>query len=124
MRIIGKEHSAAKTLCSAISVDVPFKKAFDPLKKKLEFAASNVACNTMKEASLEIRGNKNDAEFSQCGVSLEVEGRHSRCEPLRTPNFLTTQAEAKQLLCNCPFGRINFRINARGGGCEKAGHKR
>ncbi|GFX73895.1 uncharacterized protein TNCV_397061 [Trichonephila clavipes] len=40
-------------------------------KKKLEFAASNVACNTMKEAALEIRSNETDTEFSQCGVSVD-----------------------------------------------------
>ncbi|GFT67727.1 uncharacterized protein TNCV_271321 [Trichonephila clavipes] len=39
--------------------------------KKLEFAASNVACNTMKEAALEIRSNETDTEFSQCGVSVD-----------------------------------------------------
>ncbi|GFS99024.1 hypothetical protein TNCV_1890351 [Trichonephila clavipes] len=39
--------------------------------KKLEFAASNVACNTMKEAALEIRSNETNTEFSQCGVSVD-----------------------------------------------------
>ncbi|GFV10017.1 uncharacterized protein TNCV_4129521 [Trichonephila clavipes] len=39
--------------------------------KKLEFAASNVACNTMKEAALEIRSNKTDTEISQCGMSVD-----------------------------------------------------
>ncbi|GFU50609.1 uncharacterized protein TNCV_4884661 [Trichonephila clavipes] len=39
--------------------------------KKLEFAASNVACNTMKEAALEIRSNETDTEISQCGVSVD-----------------------------------------------------
>ncbi|GFY25108.1 uncharacterized protein TNCV_2692991 [Trichonephila clavipes] len=71
MRIIGKGHSAAKKLCSAINIDVPFKRAFGFLEKKLKFAASNVACNTMKEAALEIRSNKTDTEFSQCGVSMD-----------------------------------------------------
>ncbi|GFU93957.1 uncharacterized protein TNCV_2540121 [Trichonephila clavipes] len=52
---------------SAHSIDVPSKRAFGFLKK-LEFAASNVACNTMKEAALEIRSNETDTEFSQCGV--------------------------------------------------------
>ncbi|GFX07024.1 hypothetical protein TNCV_1556271 [Trichonephila clavipes] len=51
--------------------DVPSKRAFGFLEKKLEFAASNVACNTMKEAALEIRSNKTDAEISQCGVSVD-----------------------------------------------------
>ncbi|GFU87009.1 hypothetical protein TNCV_4840551 [Trichonephila clavipes] len=73
MKIIGKGHffSVAKKLSSAINVHVPSKKAFGFLGKKLEFAASNVACNTMKEAALEIRGNKNEAEFSQFGVSVD-----------------------------------------------------
>ncbi|GFX01159.1 uncharacterized protein TNCV_4581251 [Trichonephila clavipes] len=71
MRIIGKGHSAAKKLCSAINIDVPSKRAFGFLEKKLEFAASNVACNTMKEAALEIRSNETDTEFSQCGVSVD-----------------------------------------------------
>ncbi|GFU03600.1 uncharacterized protein TNCV_2896981 [Trichonephila clavipes] len=71
MRIIGKGHSAAKKkLCSAINIDVPSKRAFGFLKK-FEFAASNVACNTMKEAALEIRSNETDTEFSQCGVSVD-----------------------------------------------------
>ncbi|GFT42249.1 uncharacterized protein TNCV_4921371 [Trichonephila clavipes] len=39
--------------------------------KKLEFVASNVACNTMKEAALEVRSNETDTEFSQCGVSVD-----------------------------------------------------
>ncbi|GFY28691.1 hypothetical protein TNCV_3440581 [Trichonephila clavipes] len=43
--------------------DVPSKRAFGFLEKKLEFAASNVACNTMKEAALEIRSNETDTEF-------------------------------------------------------------
>ncbi|GFU41527.1 uncharacterized protein TNCV_2792541 [Trichonephila clavipes] len=51
--------------------NVPSKRAFGFLEKKLEFAASNVACNTMKEAALEIRSNKTDTEFSQCGVSVD-----------------------------------------------------
>ncbi|GFX49446.1 hypothetical protein TNCV_3342241 [Trichonephila clavipes] len=71
MIIIGKGHSATPKLCSAINIDVPSKRAFDFLGKKLEFAASNVACNTMKEAALEIRSNKTDTEFSQCGVSVD-----------------------------------------------------
>ncbi|GFV64171.1 uncharacterized protein TNCV_3206791 [Trichonephila clavipes] len=71
MRIIGKGHSSAKKLCSAINIDVPSKRAFGFLEKKLEFAASNVACNTMKEAALEIRSNETDTEFSQCGVSVD-----------------------------------------------------
>ncbi|GFW32651.1 uncharacterized protein TNCV_3678991 [Trichonephila clavipes] len=71
MRIIGKGHSAAKKLCSAINIDAPSKRAFGFLEKKLEFAASNVACNTMKEAALEIRSNKTDTEISQCGVSVD-----------------------------------------------------
>ncbi|GFW12200.1 uncharacterized protein TNCV_5111451 [Trichonephila clavipes] len=72
MRIIGKGHSAAKKLCSAINIDVPSKRAFGFLEKKLEFAASNVACNTMKEAALEIRSNETNTElFSQCGVSVD-----------------------------------------------------
>ncbi|GFT98534.1 uncharacterized protein TNCV_1583791, partial [Trichonephila clavipes] len=50
---------------------VPSKRAFGFLEKKLEFAASNVACNTMKEAALEIRSNETDTEFSQCGVSVD-----------------------------------------------------
>ncbi|GFW32620.1 uncharacterized protein TNCV_3678681 [Trichonephila clavipes] len=40
-------------------------------EKKLEFAASNVACNTMKEAALEIRSNKTDTEISQSCVSVD-----------------------------------------------------
>ncbi|GFT34731.1 hypothetical protein TNCV_2898721 [Trichonephila clavipes] len=36
-------------------MDVPSKRAFGFLEKKLEFAASNITCNTMKEAALEIR---------------------------------------------------------------------
>ncbi|GFV76224.1 uncharacterized protein TNCV_4673131 [Trichonephila clavipes] len=71
MRINGKGHSAAKKLCSAINIDVPSKRAFGFLEKKLEFAASNVACNTMKKAALEIRSNETDTEFSQCGVSVD-----------------------------------------------------
>ncbi|GFY29074.1 uncharacterized protein TNCV_4722021 [Trichonephila clavipes] len=71
MRIIGKGHSAVKKLCFAINIDVPSKRAFGFLGKKLEFAASNVACNTMKEAALEIRSNETDTEFSQCGVSVD-----------------------------------------------------
>ncbi|GFT26665.1 uncharacterized protein TNCV_3604691 [Trichonephila clavipes] len=71
MRIIGKGHSAAKKLCSAINIDVPSKRAFGFLEKKLDFAASNVACNTMKETALEIRSNKTNADFSQCGVSVD-----------------------------------------------------
>ncbi|GFU65310.1 hypothetical protein TNCV_315191 [Trichonephila clavipes] len=71
MRIIGKGHSAAEKLCSAINIDVPSKRSFGFLEKKLEFAASNVACNTMKEAALEIRNNKTDTEISQCGVSVD-----------------------------------------------------
>ncbi|GFV17324.1 uncharacterized protein TNCV_148001 [Trichonephila clavipes] len=71
MRIIGKGHSAAKKRCSAINMDVPSKRAFGFLEKKLEFAASNVACNTMKEAALEIRSNKTDTEISQCGMSVD-----------------------------------------------------
>ncbi|GFV90738.1 hypothetical protein TNCV_2224541 [Trichonephila clavipes] len=55
MRIIGKGHSAAKKLCSAIDVDVPFKKAFGFLENKFEFADRNIAYNTMKETTLEIR---------------------------------------------------------------------
>ncbi|GFQ69985.1 hypothetical protein TNCT_485731 [Trichonephila clavata] len=55
MRIFGKGHSAAKTLRSAINVDVPFKKAFRLQEKKLEFAASSVACNAIKEAYIEIK---------------------------------------------------------------------
>ncbi|GFU50108.1 acetoacetyl-CoA synthetase [Trichonephila clavipes] len=51
--------------------DVPSKRAFGFLERKLEFAASNVACNTMKEAALEIRSNETDTEFSQCGVSVD-----------------------------------------------------
>ncbi|GFR19141.1 hypothetical protein TNCT_510211 [Trichonephila clavata] len=70
MRIIGKGHyGGQKTLfcyrCRSTIYHLP--KALG-LEKKLEFAASNEACNTMKEATLEIRGNKNNAEFSQCGV--------------------------------------------------------
>ncbi|GFT38934.1 uncharacterized protein TNCV_388021 [Trichonephila clavipes] len=71
MRIIGKGHSAAKNLCSAINIDEPSKRAFGFLEKRLEFAANNVACNTMKETALEIRSNKTDTEFSQCGVSVD-----------------------------------------------------
>ncbi|GFS59248.1 uncharacterized protein TNIN_240631 [Trichonephila inaurata madagascariensis] len=71
MRIIGKGHSAAKKLCSAINIDVPSKRAFGFREKKLEFAASNIACNTIKEAALEIRSNKTDNEFTQCGVSVD-----------------------------------------------------
>ncbi|GFY53458.1 hypothetical protein TNIN_265321 [Trichonephila inaurata madagascariensis] len=72
MRIIGKGHSAAKTLCSAININVPSKRAFGFLEKKLEFAVSNVAYNTMKEAALEIRSNKTDDQFSQCGECMAV----------------------------------------------------
>ncbi|GFQ87778.1 hypothetical protein TNCT_695721 [Trichonephila clavata] len=58
MIIIDKGHSVAKKLCSAINVDVLPKSIWSPGEKKLEFAASNVACNTMKEAALEIRSKK------------------------------------------------------------------
>ncbi|GFT07180.1 uncharacterized protein NPIL_178961 [Nephila pilipes] len=71
MRVIGKGYSAAKKLCSAININVPSKTAFGFLEKKLEVAASYVACNTMNEAALEIRGNENDSELSQCGVTVD-----------------------------------------------------
>ncbi|GFT20866.1 uncharacterized protein TNCV_942091 [Trichonephila clavipes] len=71
MRIIDKDYSVAKKLCSAINIDVSSKRAFGFQEKELEFAASNVACNTMKEAALEIRSNKTDTEISQCGVSVD-----------------------------------------------------
>ncbi|GFX56852.1 uncharacterized protein TNCV_496001 [Trichonephila clavipes] len=71
IRIIGKGHSAAKKLCSAINIDVPSKRASGFLEKNLEFSASNVASNTMKEAALEIRSSNTDTEFSHCGVSVD-----------------------------------------------------
>ncbi|GFT22124.1 uncharacterized protein TNCV_3271741 [Trichonephila clavipes] len=71
MRITGKGQSGAKKLCPSNNVGIPSKKAFGFREKKLEFAASKIACNIMKEAASEIRGNKNDAEFSQCVVSVD-----------------------------------------------------
>ncbi|GFX65521.1 uncharacterized protein TNCV_4735661 [Trichonephila clavipes] len=55
----------------AFVFDAPSKRAFGFLEKKLDFAASNVACNTMKEAALEIRSNETDTEFSQRGESVD-----------------------------------------------------
>ncbi|XP_055943287.1 uncharacterized protein LOC129972975 [Argiope bruennichi] len=71
MRVIGRGHSAAKKLCSAMNVNVPSKKSFGYLEKKLEAAASNVASKTMKEAALEIRGDSVTEEIAQCGVSVD-----------------------------------------------------
>ncbi|GFX79282.1 uncharacterized protein TNCV_695941 [Trichonephila clavipes] len=72
IRIIGKGHSVSKNVCSAINIDAQSKRAFGFLEKKLEFGASNVACNSMKEAASDIISNKTDSEFSQCGVSVDV----------------------------------------------------
>ncbi|GFY00197.1 hypothetical protein TNCV_2835541 [Trichonephila clavipes] len=69
--------SESKLINSLKPADVPennvyhLKEHLVSWKKKLEFAASNVAWNAMKEAALKIRSSKTDTEFSQCGVSVD-----------------------------------------------------
>ncbi|GFU07122.1 hypothetical protein TNCV_3029121 [Trichonephila clavipes] len=69
--IIGKGHSAARKLCSAINVKSPSKTAFKYLeKKKLKHVSNNVAYKTMNEAAAEIH-EKNNFDEVQCGVSVD-----------------------------------------------------
>ncbi|GFX58660.1 CCHC-type domain-containing protein [Trichonephila clavipes] len=71
LRIIGKGHSAAMKLCSAINVKSPSKTAFKYLEKKLEHVSNNVAYKTMNEAAAEIHEKNNFDEVVQCGVSVD-----------------------------------------------------
>ncbi|GFT73704.1 retrovirus-related Pol polyprotein from transposon TNT 1-94 [Trichonephila clavipes] len=66
LRIIGKGHSAARKLCSAINVKSPSKTAFKYLEKKLEHVSNNVAYKTMNEAAAEIHEKNNFDEVVQC----------------------------------------------------------
>ncbi|GBM74356.1 hypothetical protein AVEN_197163-1 [Araneus ventricosus] len=70
-RIIGKGHSAAKKLCSALNVYVLSKTALRSIEKMLEGAANDVASKVMKEAALELRKAINGDEIIQFGVSVD-----------------------------------------------------
>ncbi|GFY51771.1 uncharacterized protein TNIN_97311 [Trichonephila inaurata madagascariensis] len=71
LRTIGKEHYAAKKLCSAINMNFPFKTAFMCLEKKLEHVFNNVACKIMNKAAAEVHKKNNFEEVVQCGVSVD-----------------------------------------------------
>ncbi|GFY40775.1 uncharacterized protein TNIN_129491 [Trichonephila inaurata madagascariensis] len=71
LRTIGKEHSAARKLCSAINANFPSKTAFRCLEKKLEHVFSKVACKIMNETAVEVHKKNNFDEVIQCSVSVD-----------------------------------------------------
>ncbi|GFY42084.1 uncharacterized protein TNIN_259681 [Trichonephila inaurata madagascariensis] len=71
LRTIGKGHSAARKLCSAINVNFPSKRpAFRFLEKKLEHVSNKVVCKIMNEAAAEVHKKNNFDEVIQCSVSV------------------------------------------------------
>ncbi|GFY36406.1 uncharacterized protein TNCV_3451091 [Trichonephila clavipes] len=71
LRTIGKGHSAARKLCSAINVNFPSKTAFRHLEKKIEHVSNKVVCKIMNEAAGEVHKKNNFYEVIQCGVSVD-----------------------------------------------------
>ncbi|GFV55576.1 uncharacterized protein TNCV_1820631 [Trichonephila clavipes] len=71
LRTIGKGHSAARKLCSAINVNFPSRTAFRCLEKKLEHVSNKVACKIINEAAAEVHKKNNFDEVIQCGVSVD-----------------------------------------------------
>ncbi|GFY59005.1 uncharacterized protein TNIN_471781 [Trichonephila inaurata madagascariensis] len=71
LRTIGKGHSTARKLCSAINVNFPSETAFRCLEKKLEHVSNKVACKIMNEAAAEVHKKNNFDEVIQYGVSVD-----------------------------------------------------
>ncbi|GFS52409.1 uncharacterized protein TNCV_4851061 [Trichonephila clavipes] len=71
LRTIGKGHSAARKLCSALNVKFRSKTAFRCLEKKLEHVSNKIACKIMNEAAAEVHKKNNFDEVIQCGVSVD-----------------------------------------------------
>ncbi|GBN58132.1 hypothetical protein AVEN_151678-1 [Araneus ventricosus] len=82
MRIIGKEHSVVKKLCSALNVNVLSKTALWNIEKKLEGAANDVASEVMEKAALELRKAANGDEIIHFAVSVDGTWQRRGCSHL------------------------------------------